>query len=92
MGAKTVNHAARIGQVSHETGVSIDTIRFYEKQGLLKSSPRTEGGFRLFGAGDVEIRELLVLGAEQVPSCSQPGNPGRDMLCGTRGATSPVLP
>jgi hypothetical protein len=28
--------AAKIGQVAQETGLSIDTIRFYEKQGLLK--------------------------------------------------------
>ena len=48
-----MSHAARIGQVANETGLSIDTIRFYEKQGLLKRSPRTEGGFRLFGADDI---------------------------------------
>jgi DNA-binding transcriptional MerR regulator len=35
-----VSHAAKIGQVANETGLSIDTIRFYEKQGLLKRSPR----------------------------------------------------
>jgi DNA-binding transcriptional MerR regulator len=66
MKAKTVNQAARIGQVAHETGVSIDTIRFYEKQGLLKRSPRTEGGFRLFGANDIErlkfVRKAQELG------------------------------
>jgi hypothetical protein len=38
---------ARIGRVAQETCLSIDTIRFYEKQGLLRRSPRTEGGFRL---------------------------------------------
>ncbi len=50
MGAKTVSHPAKIGQVAEETGLSIDTIRFYEKQGLLKRSARTESGFRLFGS------------------------------------------
>jgi DNA-binding transcriptional MerR regulator len=59
MGAKTVGHAARIGQVAHATGFSIDTIRRYEKQGLLKRSPRTEGGFRLFGAGDIETLKFV---------------------------------
>ena len=53
MGTKLVNQPARIGQVAQETGLSIDTIRFYEKQGLLKRSARTEGGFRLFGAHEV---------------------------------------
>jgi DNA-binding transcriptional MerR regulator len=60
MGArKAVSQAVKIGQVAQETGLSIDTIRFYEKQGLLKRSPRTEGGFRLFGAGDIETLKFV---------------------------------
>jgi DNA-binding transcriptional MerR regulator len=58
MGAKTLA-TAKIGQVAHETGLSIDTIRFYEKQGLLKRSARTEGGFRLFGLGDIETLKFV---------------------------------
>ena len=82
-----MSHPARIGQAARETGLSIDAIRFYEKQGLLRRSLRTEGGFRLFGRDDIEvlkfirkaqelgfslteIRELLVLRAEDVPACS----------------------
>ena len=45
-----MSHPAKIDQVAQETGLSIDTIRFYEKQGLLKRSARTESGFRLFGS------------------------------------------
>ena len=60
MGAReAVSHPAKIGQVANETGLSIDTIRFYEKQGLLKRSPRTEGGFRLFDAGDIETLKFV---------------------------------
>jgi hypothetical protein len=60
MGAReAVGHPAKIGQVANETGLSIDTIRFYEKQGLLKRSPRTEGGFRLFDAGDIETLKFV---------------------------------
>lgn len=59
MGTKTVSHSARIGQVAQETGISIDTIRFYEKQGLLKRSPRTEGGFRLVGLSDIETLKFV---------------------------------
>jgi len=58
MGARTVA-TAKIGQVAHETGLSIDTIRFYEKQGLLKRSVRTEGGFRLFGLGDIDTLKFV---------------------------------
>lgn len=59
MGTKTVSHSARIGQVAQETGISIDTIRFYEKQGLLKRSPRTEGGFRSVGLSDIETLKFV---------------------------------
>src|SRR5258708_2993351 len=59
MGArKEVGQAAKIGQVAQETGLSIDTIRFYEKQGLLKRS-RTECGFRLFGISDIEALKFV---------------------------------
>jgi DNA-binding transcriptional MerR regulator len=54
-----VNQAARIGQVAQQTGLSIDTIRFYEKQGLLRRSPRTEGGFRLFGRSEIETLKFV---------------------------------
>ncbi|BAT52532.1 Transcriptional Regulator, MerR family [Nostoc sp. NIES-3756] len=40
--------AKLIGSVAKESGVPIKTIRYYEELGLLKSSGRTEGGFRLF--------------------------------------------
>jgi DNA-binding transcriptional MerR regulator len=56
----------QIGHVARETGLTVDAIRFYEKQRLLKPPPRTEGGFRLFAAGDVQnihfIRRAQELG------------------------------
>jgi DNA-binding transcriptional MerR regulator len=56
----------QIGAVAKETGVSIDTIRFYEKQGLLNAHQRSEGGFRLFRNADVErlkfVRKAQELG------------------------------
>ncbi|MFN6462534.1 MAG: heavy metal-responsive transcriptional regulator [Nostoc sp. DedVER02] len=39
-----------IGSVAKESSVPIKTIRYYEELGLLKSSGRTEGRFRLFNA------------------------------------------
>jgi DNA-binding transcriptional MerR regulator len=49
----------QIGRVSAQTGLSVDTIRFYEKEGLLERAPRTEGGFRLFSARDVQRIEFI---------------------------------
>ena len=56
---KALSQAGKIGHVARETGLSIDTIRFYEKQGLLRRSPRTEGGFRLFGRGEIETLKFV---------------------------------
>ena len=44
----------QIGKVARATGLSVDTVRFYEKEGLLRQPERTEGGFRLYSAGDIE--------------------------------------
>jgi DNA-binding transcriptional MerR regulator len=38
----------RIGEIAQQTGVSVETLRFYEKRRLLNAPPRTQGGFRLF--------------------------------------------
>src|SRR3546814_18074171 len=38
-----------IGQLSRETGVNTETIRYFEKVGLLSSPPRTGGGHRIYG-------------------------------------------
>ena len=56
---RQLNQASKIGQVAQQTGLSIDTIRFYEKQGLLRRQPRTEGGFRLFGSSDIETLNFV---------------------------------
>lgn len=56
---KAVERAAKIGAAAKETGLSIDTIRFYEKEGLLSHSARTEGGFRLFGPGQIGALKFI---------------------------------
>lgn len=37
-----------IGRLSKRTGCNIETIRYYERIGLLPKPPRTEGGHRLY--------------------------------------------
>jgi DNA-binding transcriptional MerR regulator len=49
----------QIGRLSEQTGLSVDAIRFYEKQRLLERPPRTEGGFRLFTAKDLERIQFI---------------------------------
>ena len=38
-----------IGTLSKLTGCNIETIRYYERIGLLPAPPRTQGGHRLYG-------------------------------------------
>jgi DNA-binding transcriptional MerR regulator len=49
----------QIGRVSKQTGLSVDAIRFYEKQHLLERRPRTEGGFRLFTSQDIRRIQFI---------------------------------
>ncbi len=43
----------QIGIVAKKIGLSVDAIRFYERNALLPRAPRTEGGFRQYGENDV---------------------------------------
>ncbi len=56
----------QIGRVAKMTGLTPDAIRFYERNALLSPPPRTAGGFRQYGAADVEtlafIRRVQNLG------------------------------
>jgi DNA-binding transcriptional MerR regulator len=46
-------------QVADKTGFSIDTLRYYEKIGLLVSIARTSGGRRIFTEDDVAWLSIL---------------------------------
>ena len=54
-----MTHGLQIGRVARQTGTTVDAIRFYEKQKLLKHPPRTEGGFRLFSAQDLRNIQFI---------------------------------
>ncbi|MGC9270904.1 MerR family transcriptional regulator [Acidiphilium sp.] len=45
--------ALPIGAVARRSGCSIETIRFYEKSGVLPRALRTEGGRRVYDRSDV---------------------------------------
>ncbi|WP_305998823.1 MerR family transcriptional regulator [Blastococcus carthaginiensis] len=49
----------QIGQVAERTGLSLRTIRWYEEEGLVVPTSRTEGGFRLYSADDVARLEVI---------------------------------
>ena len=47
------------GQVVEKTGFSLDTLRYYERIGLLDDIARNSGGQRVFTEGDVAWLRIL---------------------------------
>jgi len=39
-----------IGELSKQSGVNIETIRYYEKIGIMPAPSRSAGGYRIYGA------------------------------------------
>ena len=42
-----------IGKAAELAGVSVDTIRFYQRLGVIKGATRTASGYRLFNAAQI---------------------------------------
>jgi MerR family copper efflux transcriptional regulator len=56
----------KTGELAKRAGVNIQTIRFYEREGLLRRPGRTAAGYRAYEASDLEqvvfIRQCQQLG------------------------------
>jgi len=79
---KSGNSQFQIGEVARETGTSIDTVRYYEKLGLLDKPIRSDGGFRLYPKEAIEklrfIKKAQALGLtlgeiKGIMRCSEEG-------------------
>lgn len=44
----------KIGALADATGTQVETIRYYEREGLLPEAARSEGNFRLYGPAHAE--------------------------------------
>lgn len=53
-----------IGKLSAETGVNIETIRYYEKIGLMQKPGRTNGGHRIYTPVDMTRLRFVRRGRE----------------------------
>jgi MerR family copper efflux transcriptional regulator len=55
-----------VGALAKQAGVKIDTIRYYERRGLLPKPPRTNSGYRTFTPASVDrlrfIKQAQALG------------------------------
>jgi len=58
--------AMTIGRLAEQAGVNIDTIRYYERNGLLPAPQRRASGYREYALADIErlrfIRRSKALG------------------------------
>lgn len=59
-------HRLKIGEVSKRSGLGIEALRFYERNGLLERPPRTESGYRVYDEAVLErlafIKQAQALG------------------------------
>lgn len=53
-----------IGKVAAQTGVNLETVRYYERAGLLPPPPRTGGGHRQYGEEHVKRLKFIRRGRE----------------------------
>ena len=64
--APSAGRALKIGEVAKVSGIGIETLRFYEKSGLLDSPSRTDSGYRIYNEDVLErldfIKRAQVLG------------------------------
>jgi DNA-binding transcriptional MerR regulator len=65
-GLTVADHRLGIGEVARRAGVSVDTVRFYERRGILHAPERTNSGYRKFAPSAVNrillARQLSHLG------------------------------
>lgn len=49
----------KIGELARLTGSQVETIRYYEREGLLPAASRSEGNYRLYGPVHVERLQFI---------------------------------
>lgn len=49
----------KISELAKKTGLSAHTLRFYEKNGLISASTRSESGYRFYNKADVRRAEFV---------------------------------
>lgn len=49
----------KIGELARRIGLQVETIRYYEREGLLPAPARSEGNYRLYGSAHVERLQFI---------------------------------
>ncbi len=53
-----------IGEVARQAGVGVETVRFYEREGLLEEPPRRPSGYRQYDHEAVAVLRFIRRGKE----------------------------
>ncbi len=48
-----------IGELADQTGITTDTLRYYEKVKLVKAGSRSAGGYRLYNADTINVIRFI---------------------------------
>lgn len=54
-----------IGELAKSTGITVDTLRFYEKNGLIEPKGRSASGYRIYDQNNVD-QVKFILNAKQL--------------------------
>lgn len=66
MGSTTIaGRGLRVGELAEAVGIAADTVRYYERAGLLPPPARTPGGYRLYDPSAID-RLLFIQGAQRL--------------------------
>lgn len=49
----------KTGQVAKEAGVNVQTLRYYERRGLLPEPPRRDSGYRAYGPNSIALLRFI---------------------------------
>lgn len=49
----------RIGELAYRTAIPVETIRYYEKEGLLPEPARSDGNYRLYGSEHLKQLQFI---------------------------------
>ena len=91
------DQSLRIGVVAQRAGVSPDTLRYYERMGLLSKITRTDGGYRQYSNSTVEqvrfVRNALRFGfsLKQIKTFLDARDSGRAPCREVRAAAEEIL-
>jgi DNA-binding transcriptional MerR regulator len=66
----------KIGDLSAQSGTPVETIRFYEREGLLPKPSRTISNYRIYEGPHVErlaVKSRVIISPVEAGRCSEPG-------------------